>query len=212
MMRELLSSEVAVIEARLPEAAGPGGLVSADRDRRAAESALGRRCARLALVELGCAATVLQSGPHGEPLWPSGVVGSITHRRGYAAAAATTSDIVAGLGIDAELRRPLSPGALGRICTREEIALSELESHPVDAMIVFSLKEAVYKAVYGATRLALDYPDVTVALDHASAQADVRFVGARADHPDLAGLSVRSWFTTNDQMIATAAALRRRAG
>jgi 4'-phosphopantetheinyl transferase EntD len=211
-MRELLSSDVSVVEAHLPEGGGSGGLVSADRERRAAESALGRTCARLALLELGRPATVVESGPDGEPLWPSGVVGSITHRRGYAAAAATTSEFVAGLGIDAELRRPLSPGALARICTPEEIARSELDSNPLDATIVFSLKEAVYKAVFGANRLALNYHDVTIALDHASAQADVMFVGARADHPNLAGLSLRSRFTTTDTMIATAAALRRRAG
>ena len=39
---------------------------------------------------------------NGAPLWPAGLVGSITHTQGYAAALAARAGDFAGLGVDAE--------------------------------------------------------------------------------------------------------------
>jgi 4'-phosphopantetheinyl transferase EntD len=46
-----------------------------------------RRCAHRALIELGFPAAPIVRGAHHEPIWPNGIVGSITHCRGYIAAA-----------------------------------------------------------------------------------------------------------------------------
>ena len=47
---------------------------------------LGRACARAALANLGQGEAVIGIDEAGAPLWPAGVVGSITHTKGYAAA------------------------------------------------------------------------------------------------------------------------------
>src|SRR6516225_8640665 len=70
--------------------------------RRRAEFTAGRRCAREALARLGLPAAPVLAGRAGEPRWPAGVTGSITHCAGYrACAVARTADVTA-LGIDAE--------------------------------------------------------------------------------------------------------------
>jgi 4'-phosphopantetheinyl transferase EntD len=56
-------------------------------DSRLREFATGRSCARQALAGLGLAPAPILRGAKREPLWPAGIVGSITHCRGYRAAA-----------------------------------------------------------------------------------------------------------------------------
>src|SRR4051812_9450636 len=79
-------------------------------EKRRREFTTGRACARQALSRLGTPVVALPSGPHGEPLWPAGTVGSITHCRGYRACAVARSEAVTALGIDAEPNEPLPPG------------------------------------------------------------------------------------------------------
>ncbi|GIR37699.1 MAG: hypothetical protein CM15mP49_30840 [Actinomycetota bacterium] len=74
-------------------------------------------------------------GNKGEPIWPSGVVGSITHSRGYAAAAVAKQSDVHSLGLDAEIDEPLSSRVLRRISIESEqewvkAAASGLIQHP----------------------------------------------------------------------------------
>src|SRR5450830_253804 len=88
----------------------PQSLLPAERDSiagavpaRIAEFAAGRHCAHQALQAFGVAADVpLLRGPRREPLWPAGLVGSITHTAGYCAAVVAPASACAGLGIDAE--------------------------------------------------------------------------------------------------------------
>ena len=61
-------------------------LVAQAAPKRRRDFALGRACARAALSDLGQPDAVIGQGENGAPLWPAGVVGSITHTKGYAAA------------------------------------------------------------------------------------------------------------------------------
>src|SRR5215207_7627379 len=76
--------------------------VSSLAPRRRREFALGRRCAREALRGLGFRGASIPPGPHGEPTWPDGVVGSITHTDRFWAAAACYRRSYRAIGIDAE--------------------------------------------------------------------------------------------------------------
>src|SRR5260370_20887260 len=60
--------------------------------KRRREGTNARTCARRALARLGIAETAIRRGAKGEPLWPAGVVGSITHTTGYFAAAVAQAD------------------------------------------------------------------------------------------------------------------------
>jgi 4'-phosphopantetheinyl transferase EntD len=156
---ELLASVLppgVVVEERFGSPAG-GALfpeeervVAAAVERRRLEYATVRACARACLERLGHPPVAILPGREGAPIWPAGTVGSMTHCDGYAAAAVAPADHLAGLGIDAEPDLPLPEGVLDLIATPAEQELlagtARLEDGPCWERLLFSAKEAVYKA------------------------------------------------------------------
>lgn len=70
--------------------------------KRLAEFSCGRACAHEALGMLNRDVHAILPGSRGEPLWPKGVVGSITHCEGYAGAIVALRKGCRSVGIDAE--------------------------------------------------------------------------------------------------------------
>jgi enterobactin synthetase component D / holo-[acyl-carrier protein] synthase len=131
-----------------------GAIATADAVRRS-EFAAGRAVARAALARLHAAAGPVLPGPAGEPRWPDGVVGSITHCPGYRACAVARAPDMAAIGIDAEPCRALPDGLLTVVAGDAERAwLAERNAAgpgiPWDR-VLFSAKESVYKAWYTRT-------------------------------------------------------------
>src|SRR4051812_24879633 len=62
------------------------------------EFVLGRWCARQALAELGVMARAIPVGHQRMPVWPAGVVGSITHCRGFVGAVVAPADQLRAIG------------------------------------------------------------------------------------------------------------------
>ena len=83
--------------------------------KRRREVTNARTCARRALAGLGIAETAIPRGPKGQPIWPTGVVGSITHTTGYVAAAVAHAAKVRSIGVDAEVHGALPDGVLSHI-------------------------------------------------------------------------------------------------
>ena len=81
-----------------------------------------RYCARLALEELGVPPVPILKGDKGEPCWPDGVVGSLTHCEGFRGAAVGRHDAVRSVGIDAEPHGVLPNGVLDAISLPAERA------------------------------------------------------------------------------------------
>jgi 4'-phosphopantetheinyl transferase EntD len=133
------------------------------------EFALGRTCARRALAALGVGPVAIPVGLRRQPVWPAGFTGSITHCRGYCAAAVTRAGEAGSVGIDAEPDEPLPDGVCDLVLRPEERRVaSELGAGPAWDRLLFSIKEAVYKAWSTEADPWLDFPDVRVALDPAS--------------------------------------------
>ena len=128
-----------------------------------------RVCARLALARAGIQPAPIMPGPSGAPLWPSGIVGSMTHCDGYRAAAIGRADTFAAIGIDAEPHEVLPSGVLPRVASDSE--RTELARFATVApefcwdRILFSAKESVYKAWFPATGRRLGFADAEVVLD-----------------------------------------------
>jgi 4'-phosphopantetheinyl transferase EntD len=140
-------------------------IATADPGRRA-EFAAGRAVARAALASLGAPAGPVLPGRAGEPRWPGGVVGSITHCAGYRACAVTRARDLAGIGIDAEPCLALPEGLLAEVAGAAERSwLTELGAAspgvPWDR-VLFCAKEAVYKAWYSRTGQRPGLPSMTV--------------------------------------------------
>ncbi len=171
MITEILPNGVIAVEARsdhadvsLPpeEEAALGRSV----EKRRREFATARTCARDALVGLGLPPVAIPIGSRGEPQWPPGVVGSITHCDGYRACALGRAEELAAIGIDAELNRPLPHGVLAEIALAEELPrLRELSLAAPDVhwdRLLFSAKESVYKVCYPLTGCRLGFEDAAV--------------------------------------------------
>lgn len=135
-------------------------------DERRREFTIGRACARRALRRRGLEAGAIGSGQHGEPLWPTGVVGSITHCDGYRACAVARCEDVRALGIDAEPDEPLPDGVFEQVAFgREPDLVADREAGVCLDRLLFSAKEAVYKAWFPLTGRWLGFDDVELAID-----------------------------------------------
>ena len=91
-------------------------------------------------------------GSHGEPLWPAGLVGSITHANGYRAVAIAPSEKVSAMGIDMEPLVPLAPAIWQRLFNAaeiDELLTLTLPKRGAFALERWCLKEALFKALCG---------------------------------------------------------------
>lgn len=138
-------------------------------EKRRREFVTARACARRALGELGLPEQAVPSGPKGEPVWPAGVVGSITHCAGYRACALGRMEDLVTIGVDAEVDEPLPDGLLPDVALPEERrqlhALATVEPRVNWDRLLFSIKESVYKAWFPLARQWLGFEDAAVTID-----------------------------------------------
>ncbi|WP_282580277.1 4'-phosphopantetheinyl transferase superfamily protein [Nocardioides sp. InS609-2] len=190
MLSQLLPEGVVSVEAfedDLETVVFPGEeeYVVAPHSARGREFVTARRCAREALEQLGFPPAPIRVGARREPLWPDGVVGAITHCPGYRAAAVSRS--IASVGMDAEPNGPLPPGVLEQVASlAERKALDGLarEDSTVNwDRLLFTAKEAVYKAWFPLTGRWLGFEDAVVVIDRAAGtfHADLMTPGVRRD-------------------------------
>jgi 4'-phosphopantetheinyl transferase EntD len=171
-----------------------------------------RHCARVALAELGVPAAPILKGNKGEPCWPDGVVGSLTHCDGYRGAVVGRAEQVRSVGIDAEPHGPLPNGVLEAVSLPPE--RRELAAMP-DALhgdrILFCAKEATYKAWYPLTRRWLGFEDARITFDVKPDGATGEFVSQILIDPTaLSGpplTALRGRWLVRDGLVLTAIVL-----
>jgi 4'-phosphopantetheinyl transferase EntD len=135
---------------------------------RRRQFAAGRRLARQAWQRLGQPPVALLNDAQRVPIWPAGVVGSITHTEVWCGVAVARAREVSALGTDVEVAAPLEVNLWDRVCRPEERAF--LERLPPDAAGlvakgIFSAKESIYKALYPSVRVFLDFQGMSIELE-----------------------------------------------
>ncbi|BBY32194.1 4'-phosphopantetheinyl transferase [Mycolicibacter minnesotensis] len=141
-------------------------LVARSVAKRRNEFVTARYCARLALEELGQPPVAILKGEKGEPSWPEGVVGSLTHCAGFRGAVVGRSAAVRSVGIDAEPHDVLPDGVLKAVSLPvERDQLAELPEGQHWDRILFCAKEATYKAWFPLTRRWLGFEDAHITFD-----------------------------------------------
>jgi len=180
-------------------------MAAATRKRRQ-EFAAGRTCAHAALARLRIPASPLLTGPDREPLWPAGIVGSITHCDLYAAAAVSWSHDFLALGIDAEPSQPLPDGVLETVALPEEIAW--IRSAGADGAawdrLLFSAKESAFKAWYPIARTWIDFRDAAFHARPDGHSFDVKLVERLPAISDLGLSTLSGQYIVSTDRIATA--------
>jgi 4'-phosphopantetheinyl transferase EntD len=216
MLEELLPNEVVAVETRedaMDVDLFPTEEVIVERavEKRRREFTTVRACAREAFVRLGLPAVPVTTGERGEPQWPTGVVGSITHCEGYRACALARSHEIVAVGIDAEPNAPLPDGVLGDIARAEELPWLERLRREEPTVhwdrLLFSAKESVYKAWFPLARRWLGFEDAIVTVEPALRTFSARLLvpgPTLADRP-LDGFAGR-WLM-RDGLVLTAIAL-----
>ncbi len=174
MIESIIPAAVAAVDTFVdPPDAGllPGeeAVVRKAVDKRRREFTTARWCARQAMGRLGYGPVPILPGTRGEPQWPAGLVGSITHCAGYRAAVLAEKEKVTTVGIDAEPNEALSNGMLEAVSLAEErdrIAVLTRD-HPGIAWdrMLFSAKESVYKAWFPLAGRWLDFEDANIVVD-----------------------------------------------
>jgi enterobactin synthetase component D len=120
--------------------------------KRRAEYVAGRFCAaNAARALLGSFNGQIDTSTHGAPVWPAGLIGSITHTAGFASSALAPTSVARGLGLDTE--RIMCEAVMLEIgpiiCSSvERFPLRSGLSRTAYTTLVFSAKESVFKCLY----------------------------------------------------------------
>lgn len=173
--------------------------------KRKREFGAGRTCARLALQQLGCEAVALPSGADRYPVWPAGVVGSISHCDGCAVAVVARRERAASLGVDVERSGRVGERLLADITTRgERRHVRDLGgSSGCDwSTLAFSAKESFYKCYRPVVKQELNFHDVEVQFDLLEGTFVARLVNP--NRPPLLGRSsIAGRFSCDASHVAT---------
>ena len=189
-------------------AGGPPPALTQAAPKRQRQFMAGRYCAVRALESLGGPAPALAilRGPAGEPLWPDGVTGSITHTGPLASAAVAWRSDVRSVGIDTEAI--VSDAQCARL-SHVVLQPSERAAGPaalaerVRFTLVFSAKESVFKCLYPLVGARFDYAAVAVtSIDLAAGSFVARLTTALA--PALPeGRAIDGRFEIGDRYVHT---------
>ncbi len=175
--------------------------------KRRREFAAGRAAAHRAMQDLGHPRTAIPVGASRAPIWPAGLVGSITHTHSCAMAAVASAQNWRGLGLDVEENTPLKRNLWSAICTPAEQAWLLQQDHPDQlAKVVFSAKEAAYKCQYTVSNRFYGFDGMELEID----LTQQRFLAAfTADQrPFSKGDEIAGRFAIGAGVIVTMAELR----
>jgi 4'-phosphopantetheinyl transferase EntD len=137
-------------------------------ESRRQEFATGRVLARGLLDGLGYPDFELLREEDRTPGWPAQVVGSITHSKAFCVVAVGRATEFRGVGIDLEPDKSTDSDIERVVCRGPEhdwVASAGEADRGRRCRIVFSVKEAVYKAFYPRTRTFWSFQDVGVSID-----------------------------------------------
>ena len=129
-------------------------------EKRLTDFSTGRFCAKKALEQLGFYDVIIPIGEDREPIWPHGIVGSISHCDSLTGAIVAKSLDHISLGLDIEEIGRVTPDLWDLVFTENEknylFRLSD-EDILVQSTAIFSIKEAFYKFQHPLTKTFLDF-------------------------------------------------------
>ena len=213
-LRLLAGPDLAVVVRKLQDPAEPLWATEQPAMVRAipariAEFAAGRTAARAAMQALGLPKAAIPMGPDRAPVWPAGLVGSISHSAGFCAALVARTGAITGIGVDLEPDDPLGADLWPEVCGSAELtALGQMPkvSRGRTAKLIFSAKECTYKCIYPQIQTVLGFAALDIRLDQPSGVFDATLL--HPAEPFTAGAVWRGKFALIQGLIATVLVLR----
>jgi len=137
-------------------------------EKRRAEFSTGRILAARALNLLDIPGQPIQRGSKNEPLWPAGVVGSITHTSHTCVVAIAHDYVCSGIGIDVE-KCDANVSNLAHLILRPD-ELDKLfdqsgEQYDDAVRLTFSAKESVFKSVFALLGRFIEFEEVCLEIN-----------------------------------------------
>ncbi|WP_374122313.1 4'-phosphopantetheinyl transferase family protein [Variovorax boronicumulans] len=153
--------------------------------RRRAEFAAGRDAARQAMVALGLRAVGIGRGAEGEPVFPAGLRGSISHTHARAVALIGLATEYRSVGVDMDDARPLGDEAAAGVTWESEVQRVQralgVSERAVAQNFAFSAKEAIFKCQFPLTQdAALKAHQARLLATHHPADGEMVVAGWRA--------------------------------
>ena len=133
--------------------------------KRLSHFCTGRFSAKVALKKLGIENYGILAGPDGEPIWPEGIVGSISHCNDLAGAIVTNDPKIKSIGLDIERTNRVKHKMWNMCFTiKEKEFLNHIENSELNyyTTLLFCLKESFYKAQYPITKNELWFTDIEI--------------------------------------------------
>jgi 4'-phosphopantetheinyl transferase EntD len=128
--------------------------------RRASGAA--RIVARELVARLGMPVCAIPKAVSGFPMWPKDLVGSIAHDREIAIVAIAKANEIVSLGVDIEPPDAMHIELFEVVATNAE--RRQIGFNPLLTGLLFTAKEAVYKAVYPLDMIFLNFLDIEIDL------------------------------------------------
>lgn len=176
---------------------------------RQREFLAGRYCARQSVSQIGRDLGALLWDNDGVPIWPTDLVGSISHKSQLCAAVISQSKLIESIGIDIEKNEPLKHELWNLYCTKRELAWVMSHSNPNQFVnLIFSIKESAYKCYFPLARLRLEFDDMEVSL---APEMNGKFtvVIARGCHNGPDGKLLSGRYSMDSEIIVTGAVIYR---
>ena len=130
------------------------------------------------------------------PTWPPGAMGSITHSQTLAGVVLSGS--LRAVGIDIERVDRVQPNLYSKLFTASEQRL--LAAAPHLATMMFSAKEAGYKAIYPHGEKFIGFQEAEIIPDEATRTFAIRYLGEHAPN-ELLERGVGRWQAHDDHLL-----------
>ncbi|WP_406648518.1 4'-phosphopantetheinyl transferase superfamily protein [Aliisedimentitalea scapharcae] len=208
LVRPLFSASLGVAvtdpqaQAPAPMAEEIAGLSPRAIDKRRREFAAGRHAVRIAMAQIGVPAAPVRVGSDRAPIWPDGIVGGLTHTTTCAIAVVGRRAPVHSIGVDVEEDTPLKEKLLSEICLpREQVWLASQADPLRLAKLIFSAKEAAYKAQYPYSRTVFGFSGMETEWDLAQGRFTARL--QRDVAPFATGHRINGRFAMGQGILVT---------
>lgn len=148
-------------------------------EKRQWEFSTGRALARDCMQALDLPPKPILRGEKREPIWPDKLKGSITHAEALAVSAVATDGSLSSIGVDLEVAERVGEELFEKLFTPAELDRIHASDDTKNQLagMMFSAKEAGYKATYPLAGKFIGFKEAEVLVDWQAGRFTLSYVG-----------------------------------